>query len=125
MKYIYIVFFSLMLLMLQSCKVNKYPKMHVIYKGSEEYYFPDYKIEILFKNDSIAYFKNYVIKNSTFIQKFNYIISDDMFLHVKNLDTINSNLVSLKNNDTIVLFKNKLYYPYSGNGMYYLFFKRK
>lgn len=46
MKYIYIVFF---LLMLQGCKVNKYPKMYVIYKGSEEYYFPDYKIEILFK----------------------------------------------------------------------------
>lgn len=124
MKYIFIILFLLIITILNSCKINNHPKRYIIYKGSEEYYFPNYKIEILLEDDSTAYFKNYILKDSIFVQKFNYNISDDVFLHIKNLDTINTNIISLKENDTIVVFKKKLYYPYIGNEMFYLFFKR-
>src|SRR5690606_11157820 len=108
-----------------SSKINNYPKNYIAYRGDKEIYFPNYKIEILFENDSTAYFKNYISEDSPFIQKFNYTISDDTFLHIKNLDTINSNFVSLKNNDTLVVFKEKIYYFYNEKEKVFLYFKRK
>lgn len=125
MKSIYFILFLLIIVFSNSCKIKNYPRSYIIYKGDKEIYFPNYKIEIVFENDSIAYFKNYLLKDSTFVQKFNYFTSENSFLHVNNLDTINSNLVSLKNNDTIVLFKDQMYYFHNGKERVFLYFKKK
>ena len=122
MKYISLVMFVIFLLL--GCKSNNFPYKYVTYESDEGFKLPSDKIEIIFSNDSTAYFLNYLSKNDVFKQKFIYTISDTNFICIKRVDTINRNIVSLKVNDTIVNVKNKMYFLFRGEEKFLLYFKK-
>ena len=106
------------------CKVKKYPSSYFIYKGDQEINYPNSKIELLFLDDSTAFFINYLSKEHVFKQRFNYNISENSFIVVKKTDTLNKNIISLNINDTIITYKNKMYYFYNGDKNFFIYFKK-
>lgn len=123
MKYIYLAMFFIFFLF--GCKTNKYLYKYVTYESDAGFKLPSNKIELIFSNDSTAYFLNYLSKDDVFKQKFIYTISDTNFICIKRVDTINRNIVSLKVNDTIVNVKNKMYFLFRGEEKFLLYFKKE